>query len=146
MMPREGSRSALTPSATVRSASMSRPESVSSRMHRRGSSIAICRISLRFFSPPEKPKLRSRLSSSSVTPTTLALARSRFMNSPAPISASPRARRWAFMAWRRKYMLATPGISTGYCMARNTPAAARSSGSSASRSWPSKVTLPPVTS
>ena len=33
---------------------------------RRGSSIAICRISLRFFSPPEKPKLRSRLSSASV--------------------------------------------------------------------------------
>ena len=40
-----------------RSASMSRPESVSSRMHRFGSRSAICRISLRFFSPPEKPTL-----------------------------------------------------------------------------------------
>ena len=36
---------------------MSSPESVSSRMASRGSSIAICRISLRFFSPPEKPSL-----------------------------------------------------------------------------------------
>ena len=33
---RSGERSALTPSATMRSASMSRPESVSSRMHKRG--------------------------------------------------------------------------------------------------------------
>ena len=28
-------------------------------------------------------------------------------------------------------MVVTPGISTGYCMARNTPLAARSSGASA---------------
>ena len=34
---------------------MSRPESVSSRMASRGSSTAIWKISLRFFSPPEKP-------------------------------------------------------------------------------------------
>src|ERR1019366_7669867 len=50
----------LTPSATILSASMSRPESVSSSTARRGSSTAICKISLRFFSPPEKPTLSAR--------------------------------------------------------------------------------------
>src|SRR5579864_1013851 len=50
---RLGSRSALTPSATMRSASMSKPESVSSRMARRGLISAICNISIRFFSPRE---------------------------------------------------------------------------------------------
>jgi hypothetical protein len=34
---------------------MSRPESVSSRIASFGSSTAIWKISLRFFSPPEKP-------------------------------------------------------------------------------------------
>ena len=34
------------------------PESVSSSTAMRGFSIAICRISTRFFSPPEKPSLR----------------------------------------------------------------------------------------
>jgi len=41
--------SLLTPPATMRSASMSRPESVSSRMASFGSSTAIWKISLRFF-------------------------------------------------------------------------------------------------
>src|SRR5574337_832429 len=54
-MARSGLRSALTPLATMRRASMSRPESVSSRMASLGSSTAIWKISLRFFSPPEKP-------------------------------------------------------------------------------------------
>ena len=44
---------------------MSRPESVSSRMASLGSSTAIWKISLRFFSPPEKPSLTERLSRSS---------------------------------------------------------------------------------
>ena len=51
-------RTSAMPSATMRSASMSRPLSVSSSTARSGSIIAICRISLRFFSPPEKPSLR----------------------------------------------------------------------------------------
>ena len=51
---------------TTLSASMSRPESVSSRMASFGSSTAIWKISLRFFSPPEKPSLTERLSKSSV--------------------------------------------------------------------------------
>src|SRR6476661_9055327 len=49
-------------------------------------------------------------------------------------------------AERRKYAFDTPGISTGYWNARKTPACARSSGGSASRSFPSKVAEPPVTS
>ena len=61
-------------------------------------------------------------------------------------SASPRALRTAFTAVRRKVMVATPGISIGYWKARNTPAAARSNGSMASRSWPFQVTEPAVTS
>ena len=41
---------------------MSRPESVSSRMASLGLRTAIWEISLRFFSPPEKPSLTGRLS------------------------------------------------------------------------------------
>ena len=52
-----GPENLLTPSATMRSASMSRPESVSSSTAIRGRSIASWRISMRFFSPPEKPSL-----------------------------------------------------------------------------------------
>ena len=40
---------------------MSSPESVSSRMASFGSSTAIWKISLRFFSPPEKPSLTGAL-------------------------------------------------------------------------------------
>ena len=54
---RSGPRRRLTPPATIRSASMSRPESVSSRIASLGSSTAIWKISFRFFSPPEKPSL-----------------------------------------------------------------------------------------
>ena len=62
MIARSGLRSALTPFETIFSASMSRPESVSSRIASRGSSTAIWKISLRFFSPPEKPSFTERLS------------------------------------------------------------------------------------
>ena len=57
---RSGPMSAVTASPSTRRASMSRPESSSSRMESLGSSTHICRISLRFFSPPEKPSLRLR--------------------------------------------------------------------------------------
>ena len=52
-----GPENLLTPSATIRSASMSSPESVSSRTAISGRSIASWRTSIRFFSPPEKPSL-----------------------------------------------------------------------------------------
>ena len=49
-----------TPRATARSASMSSPESVSSRIATSGSRSAIWRISLRLRSPPENPSFRWR--------------------------------------------------------------------------------------
>ena len=114
-------------------------------MHIRGSSTAICRISLRFFSPPEKPTLTGRFSISASMSSAFAFSRTSLRNSAAFSSASPRALRWALSAVRRKVMLPTPGISTGYWNARNSPAAARSSGSIASRSAPSSVAVPSVT-
>ncbi len=59
------------------------------------------------------------------------------------LGASPRT---AVAAERRKFDVETPGTSTGYCMARNRPARARSSTVMASTSAPSSVTLPEVTS
>jgi hypothetical protein len=59
----------------MRSASMSRPESVSSRIASFGSSSAIWRISLRFFSPPEKPALTGRFSrKSSISTSSIAFS------------------------------------------------------------------------
>ncbi len=59
------------------------------------------------------------------------------------LGASPRT---AVAAVRRKLAVETPGISVGYCMARNRPARARSSTSMDRTSSPSRVTVPPVTS
>ena len=56
--------------------------------------------------------------------------------------ASPRT---AVIAVRRKFDTDTPGTSTGYCMARNSPARARASTLMASTSSPSSVTDPLVT-
>ena len=58
------------------------------------------------------------------------------------LGASPRT---AVAAVRRKFDTETPGISTGYCIARNRPARARSSTVIASTSAPSSVTEPWVT-
>ena len=51
----------------------------------------------------------------------------------------------AVLAVRRKLETVTPGTSTGYCIARNRPARARSSTFIARTSSPSRVTVPPVT-
>src|SRR5690606_10803299 len=51
----------------------------------------------------------------------------------------------AVLAVRRKFVTVTPGISTGYCIARNRPARARSSTLISSTSSPSRVMVPPVT-
>ena len=56
--------------------------------------------------------------------------------------ASPRT---AVIAVRRKFDTETPGTSTGYCMARNSPARARASTLIASTSSPSSVIEPWVT-
>ena len=55
--------------------------------------------------------------------------------------ASPRT---AVTAVRKKLETETPGTSTGYCMARNKPALARSSTVISSTSLPSSVTDPEV--
>ena len=49
----------LIPADTVRTASTSSPESVSSRTAKSGFSISSCSTSAFFFSPPEKPTLSS---------------------------------------------------------------------------------------
>ena len=81
---------------------MSSPESVSSRMHRRGSSTAMWKISFRFFSPPENPSLTGRLSSPSSICTSRILPRTILRNSMASISGSPRCLRTALSAALRK--------------------------------------------
>ena len=58
------------------------------------------------------------------------------------LGASPRT---AVTAVRRKLDTVTPGTSTGYCMARNSPALARASTLMASTSSPSSVIEPWVT-
>ena len=58
------------------------------------------------------------------------------------LGASPRV---AVIAVRRKLLTETPGTSTGYCIARNSPARARSSTVIARTSSPSRVTEPAVT-
>ena len=113
-MERSGLRRAFTPLATTFSASMSRPESVSSRMASFGSSTAICKISLRFFSPPEKPSFTERFMSFSSISSSLSFSRNMGKKSMASISSRPRYLRIAFRAERKKYTFVMPGISTGY--------------------------------
>ncbi len=101
-----------------------------------------CRISWRFFSPPEKPSLTLRspnawsMSRSSIAAlTSLTQCRS--------LGASPRT---AVAAERRKFDIDTPGTSTGYCMARNKPGAgALVDAHRPARSAPSSVIEPDVT-
>jgi hypothetical protein len=57
------------------------------------------------------------------------------------LGASPST---AVLAVRRKFDTDTPGTSTGYCIARNRPARARSSTDIARTSSPSRVTEPEV--
>src|SRR4051794_4293445 len=135
--------SLATPSATVRSASMSRPESVSSSTATCGSSIAICRISARFFSPPENPSLSGREVNERSTSSRSAACWSFWPNSLTRIGSSLRP---VLMAMRRKFAIDTPGIATGYWKARKRPAWARASGSASGMSSPLKVIVPSVIS
>ena len=81
----------LTPPATTRSASMSRPESVSSRIASLGSRIAIWRISLRFFSPPEKPSFTLRSRKLGSISSIFIFSRTKSSNSSGSSSSRPRA-------------------------------------------------------
>src|SRR6266851_1369401 len=80
-------------------------------MLRRPLNVAVCRVSLRFFSPPEKPTLSGRRSISGSMPSFLAISRTRLSRSGDDSSSSPRLRRWALSAVRRNVTVATPGIS-----------------------------------
>ncbi len=93
-----------------------------------GASTAICRISIRFFSPPEKPTLSARRSISKSIFSSPAFSRMSFRNAGAATSTSPRAFFCAFKAVRRNVSAGTPGISIGYWNDRKTPLAARSLG------------------
>ncbi len=107
-----------------------------------GSRIAICMISLRFFSPPLKPSLRYRSTNDESMP-------SRFIQSIVARRSSSTLRSIplrADRAWRRNWITETPGISCGYWNARNMPALARTSGGQSVMSSPWKKILPDVTS
>ncbi len=132
-----GFHSLLKPSATMRNASTSSPESVSSRMVNLGSSIAIWNISLRFFSPPEKPSFTLRPVSLLSIDTSALFSFIRRRNSLPVIGSSPSCLRLAFTAARMKLTIDTPGISTGCWKERKMPLSDRSSAESESKSSPS---------
>ena len=130
----------------MRRASTSRPESVSSSMQKVGSSIAIWKISLRFFSPPEKPSFTERDISFWSISTSWRFSFISFMKSAAFIGSSPCALRRALTAAFMKLVIDTPGISTGIWNDMNMPALARSSALIESRSCPLNSISPSVTS
>ena len=99
--------------------------------------MAIWKISLRFFSPPEKPTLTSRLANSGFICTKAIFSFRSFRNSDVFISGRPAALRRACTAAFMKAVMVTPGISTGYWKLRNRPAQLRSSGAMDRRSFPS---------
>src|SRR3954449_1659934 len=125
---------------------MSRPESVSSSTASDGLVSASWSISMRFFSPPEKPSLRYRLENSRGTWVSSMAASTVLRNSLSETAASPRASRCAFITMRRYLATVTPGMATGYWKAMNSPERARSSGSASVTSTPSKRIWPSVTS
>ena len=137
--------SLVTPVATIRRASMSSPESVSSRIASFGSSIAIWKISFFFFSPPEKPSFTAREVSFDESSTTALFSRIRRRNSAAVSGSSPRNLRCSLTASFMKLAIVTPGISTGYWKPRNSPSLARSSMDIDSRSRPRNSAEPSVT-
>src|SRR3546814_4622197 len=77
----------------MRRASMARPESVSARIASVGSRMPICTISLRFFSPPEKPTFTGRLSMSMSSLSNPAFSRASLRKSPPDSGSCPRALR-----------------------------------------------------
>src|SRR5216117_94522 len=140
------------PSATTLSASMSRPESVSSRIVKRGWNMCICRISSRFFSPPENPSFTDRVMKELSTSRSFIFSARIFRNCGIGISVSfffacPSpfpfgSKRRALIAVRRKLATETPGMADGYWNARKTPARARASTGIARMFCPSKRTWP----
>ncbi len=113
----------------------------------RGFRSAICRISTRFFSPPEKPSFRYRDASSRGTFSRSIAPSSSLRNSGIGIGSSvppARALRIALIALRRKLVTVTPGTACGYWKARKRPRWARSSAPSSTTSTPSSEISPSV--
>ena len=85
--------------------------------------MAICRISLRFFSPPEKPSLRWRSPKAGSMPSfsihSIIIRRTSRTDRSMP--------RRAERAWRRNWMTGTPPIDSGSWKARKMPALPRTS-------------------
>ena len=111
----------FTPSATILKASISSPESVSSKIESFGFNNDICKISFFFFSPPENPTLSCLFSFSSSNFRSNAFCFTNFKNSIASSSFSPLAFLIAFREVFKKIFVFTPGISNGYWKARNIP-------------------------
>ena len=125
---------------------MSRPESVSSSSASFGSSTAICRISLRFFSPPEKPSLTPRLRKLSSICISFILS----LDQREELEGVE-FRQAALLAHGVERRLQQVGVVDAGNFDRvlegqEDAARARSSGSSASRSSPRYWTVPFVTS
>ncbi len=118
-------RIALIPLETTFKASISKPESISSKIANAGSIIIICKISLRFFSPPEKPSFKYRSAISSGISSTAIFSSIFLINCMTEILSSSGRR--ALMAARINSALVIPAISLGYCTPKNKPARARSS-------------------
>ena len=104
----------FTPSATILRASMSSPESVSSRIESFGDNIDICKISFFFFSPPEKPTFNCLFNFSSSNLSSLDFSLTNLRNSIASSSFSPLAFLTAFREVFKNIFVFTPGISNGY--------------------------------
>ena len=132
----------LTPSATIFKASISKPESVSSKIESFGASNDICKISFFFFSPPEKPTFNCLFNFSSSNFSSLDFSFTNFRNSIASSSFSPLAFLTAFKEVFKNIFVFTPGISKGYWKAKNIPLCALSSVSSSNKSFSSKRTSP----
>ena len=144
----------FTPLATILRASISKPESVSSKIATFGSNIAIWKISFLFFSPPEKPSFKDLDKNLRSISNNSDFSRINFNISLAGMSSKPFALRDSLMAVFIKLVTETPGISTGYWKERKTPLCALSSGDTSSKSSPlssidpwvtSKFSLPAIT-
>jgi hypothetical protein len=138
-------RAACTSRTTARTPSTSRPESISSSTARRGCSSASCSSSLRLRSPPEKPSLTARPSIASGSPGAWRRTRALAQEVEGVERRLAARSRTALSAVRMNRLFLTPGISGGAWNDRKSPARARASGLSASRSWPAKRAWPPVT-
>jgi len=104
----------FTPLAIIFRASISSPESVSSKIERLGSKIFICKISFFFFSPPEKPTFNCLDKIFSSIPSSDDFSLTNFKNARESNSFSPFDLRTEFNDVFKKVFVLTPGISKGY--------------------------------